>query len=181
MLDFECWMQHIIWESSIISLSIDQGICVSYLAQVEFEFPIWAWVQATAGTAIGSGDHHQFSFLQLLTQYFIVCLCIQMSGGKKATAEIAISNGHHQQLLFWQWLRSQAQVVNSNSTSAVQDPQQFWVQSQSYYINWVTCYFNFMIVLASWLGDKGNKCHDIPLFSMGISIILYFLSKKNMC
>ena len=90
MLDFECWMHHIVWESSIISLSMDQGICVSYLAQVGFEFLIWAWVQATAGTAIGSGDHHQFSFLQWLTQYFIVCLCIQMSGGKKATAEMVI-------------------------------------------------------------------------------------------
>ena len=39
--------------------------------------------------------HYQFLFLWWPTQFFIVCLCIQMSGGKKATLECCSSSGHH--------------------------------------------------------------------------------------
>ena len=40
---------------------------------MEFEFTTWDWVQATA-------DRHSGSFW---ARFFIVCLCMQMSGGEK--------------------------------------------------------------------------------------------------
>ena len=46
------------------------------------------WVQQLSSTE----GHHWFLFLRWLTQFFIVCLCMQMSGGEKS----------HCRMLFWQ-------------------------------------------------------------------------------
>ena len=131
---------------------------VSFTLEVEFEFTTWAWVQATAKTAFGSG------------------LVVRSPGSVKALNQSTHNSlshcwnvhsavaGHGRMNDFWQWLATakwtfqqwprelwvdwfnaltepgdrttrppqnavsavawtQAQVVNSNSTSAVQDPR----------------------------------------------------------
>ena len=97
-----------------------------------FSVPMWIlysqgrlWVHHQSSAE----DHHRFSFLQWLIQDFFVCLCMQISvAGKKpplewwsvvaATAKFRSGRGHHHRLPFQWWPWTQAQVVNSNSTSA---------------------------------------------------------------
>ena len=74
---------------------------VSYLAEVEFEFTTWAWVQGHHR----NGDqwwHPLLIFIPAVTQFFIVCLCMQMSGEKKANAGMVMGGGRYRQLPFRQ-------------------------------------------------------------------------------
>ena len=142
----------------VASHPCQEGRSVSFTLEVEFEFTTWAWVQATAETAFGSG------------------LVVRSPGSVKALNQSTHNSlGHcrnvhlavagHGRMNFRQWLATakwtfqqwprelwvdwfnaliepgdrttrppqnaisvvawtQAQVVNSNSTSAVQDPRE---------------------------------------------------------
>ena len=95
------------------------GFCT---AKIEFEFTTRAWVQATAGTVMGSGHHCWLPFQWWPTQFFLfVDICKWVDGdefwvycfygpGNRARKPPSIA------VLAVAW--TQAQVVNLNSTSS---------------------------------------------------------------
>ena len=87
----------------------DKVVGVSFTLEVEFEFITWVWVQdTTAETAFCSG------------------LVVRSPGSCKALNQSihnSLSHGRNVQNAISAVAWTQTQVVNSNSTSAVQDPQ----------------------------------------------------------
>ena len=83
----------------------------SCTAEVEFEFTTRVAPKATADFHFCGGGSSFFLF---------VCLCMQVSGRKKATAGMAIGSGDHCQSLFQWWLPLPiaVSVVVLNSSSS---------------------------------------------------------------
>ena len=79
-------------------LKIAVGLCVSYLAEVEFEFTTWAWVQATVRMVISSGSHCWLPFRQWLFSYYSFAYINKQSKTELATAGMKIGSG-----LQWNW------------------------------------------------------------------------------
>ena len=86
----------------------DQKEGVSYPLEIEFEFTTWAWVQATAGTAMGGGfqlvSHHwngngwwPFSH----NSFALTNICQQTKKTGSVTAGIALCGGPELKLRWW--------------------------------------------------------------------------------
>ena len=136
-----------------------------FLKGVSFplEFTTWAWVQATTGTAMGKGllvpsPIHKNSKLSLPRIHHdpLICIHLHMSTNRKNWVGHCHNGNWRWQLpliaipaLAW----TQVQVVNSNSTSAVQDPPLHCI--------WIQFFWSFKAELECHKISKGNTRREI--------------------
>ena len=139
---------------------IIHGSCT---AEVEFEFNNWVPQKATA-------DLHSYGVWPSFLLFVYVCKWVV---GKKpplewqlavaATTDCHSSSGHHPWSLFQRWPWTQAQVMNSNSTSTGKEPQLFIYISYSTKITPTCCKEQ-----DDWVSDPSRWDHMQELLAVRI-------------
>ena len=87
------------------------------MPKVEFEFCTWVLPKATADRHSGSGCPRFFLFVYVCKWVAGKKPLLEWQSVVAATVDCHCGGGHHCRSSFWQWPWTQAQVVNSNSTS----------------------------------------------------------------
>ena len=113
------WFIYLFWEDSDPH---PLPLLFPVLEMMDLRDPLQSWILYSRGRVrvhhlSSAKGHYQFSFIFGSWPSFFVCLCMQMSGRKKATTGMVIGNGGHCPSPFWQWLppRIAVPVVALNS------------------------------------------------------------------